>query len=312
VDIRPEQTAETGQTVPRAKRRRSWREWRGLITATVEALVSDRCSMAAAGCAFYATLALFPAISTLVSIYGLGFSPANVEQQLHFLRGLLPPPAFNLISDRVHELVTHSSGQLGFRLVVSFLITFWSAATGTKSVLSALNVAYAVEEQRSYLRFQVVTLSMTFAAMLVAVLGIAVLVFIPVLINLIGWEAHAAALIDVAAVIMLLAFVTASIAALYWIGPCRSTGQKRRRIAPGAAVATALWLIASALLRFYVANLSTFGTTYGSLAAVVGIMLWFYLTVYAVLLGAELNAGLEASPPTAAPPGPPHVTAKVP
>ncbi len=250
--------------------------------------------MAAAGCAFYATLALFPAISTLVSIYGLVLSPANVEQQLGFLRGLLPMPAYMLISNRVHDLVTQPPSQLGFRLVISSLVTFWSAATGTKSVLSALNVAYNVEEQRSFLRFQAVTLGMTFAAMLVAVLGITMLVFVPVVINFVGLEAHAAALIHTVGTLTLLAFVAASIAVLYRVGPSR-TQEQARRIAPGATVATLIWLVISVLLTFYVANLSSFGATYGPLAAVVGVMLWFWLTIYAVLLGAELNAQLEVS-----------------
>ena len=275
-------------------RRRGWQEWRGILTATVEALISDRCSMAAAGCAFYATLALVPAISTLVSLYGLAFSPANVEPQLRYLRGLLPAPAFVLISSRVHDLVTQPPGQLGVHLVVALLVTFWSSGTGTKSMLSALNVAYNVEEQRSFLRFQAVSLGMTLAAILSAVLGIAVLVFVPVVINFIGLEAHAAALIHAAGVAMLLAFVATSIAVLYRVGPSRVRKQVQR-IAPGTTVATLLWLVASVALTFYVANLSNFGSTYGPLATVVGIMLWFWVTVYAVLVGAELNAQLEAA-----------------
>lgn len=290
---------------------RGWKEWRGILTGTVEALVSDRCSMAAAGCAFYATLALFPAISTLVSIYGLVLSPANVEQQLNYLRGLLPMPAFDLIAGRVHDLVTQPPGQLGIHLVVGSLITFWSAATGTKSVLSALNVAYNVDEQRSILRFQAVALGMTLAAMLGAVLGIAVLVFFPVVIDFIGLEAHAAALIHAAGVVMVLAFVAISVAVLYRVGPSRAR-KGGQRIVVGTTVATLLWLVASVLLTFYVANLSSFGATYGSLAAVVGVMLWFWVTVYAVLVGAELNVQLEAAeaPPEAlrtSPSGDAHV-----
>ncbi len=281
----------------RHRRQRTWRDWRGMLVATFEALVSDRGSMAAAGCAFYATLALFPAITTLVALYGLVFNSANVEPQLRYLSGLLPPAAFALIADRVHDLVGQPPAQLGIHFIVSSVVTFWSAATGTKSLLSALNVAYNVPEQRSFLRFQMVALGMTLAAMLVAVLGIAVLVFIPVVINFIGWTAHGAALIHGAALGMLVAFVAASNAALFRIGPSRRR-KSGQRIVPGAAVATLLWLVVSVLLTFYVANLASFGATYGPIAAVVGIMLWFYLTAYVVLLGAELNAQLEneASP----------------
>ncbi|HEX5327512.1 MAG TPA: YihY/virulence factor BrkB family protein [Acetobacteraceae bacterium] len=276
----------------REVRRQPRNGWRRMAMSAFEALVSDRGSIAAAGCAFYATLALFPAITTLVSLYGLAFNRANVESQLLYLHGLLPSPAFELIADRVHDLVTQPSGQLGLRLLVSSLVTFWSAAAGTKSMLSALNVAYNVEEQRSFLRFQAVALGTTLAAMMAAVLGISVLVFMPVVLSFIGLKAHAGVLIHAVGMLMLVAFVAISVAVLYRIGPSRRR-KAVQRIAPGTAVATLIWLVASSLLTLYVANLATFGATYGSIAAVVGVMLWFYLSVYAVLLGAELNSQLE-------------------
>jgi membrane protein len=283
VDASPEQQGQD---------RHAWQDWWDIIVGTFQALISDRCSMAAAGCAFYATLALFPTITTLISIYGLVFNRADIEPQLRYLHGLLPAPAFALIEDRVHELIIQPSGQLGIRLLVGSLVTFWSAATGTKSLLSALNVAYDVSEQRGLLQFQMVSLGMTLAGMVVAVLGLAVVVSIPVVINFIGLTAHATALIYTAAMMIMLAFVASSITVLFRIGPSR-TRDAGQRIVPGTVVATLLWMLAGALLTFYVAHLSSFGVTYGSIAAVVGVMLWFYLTAYAVLVGAEFNAQLE-------------------
>ena len=252
--------------------------------------------MAAAGCAFYATLALFPAISTLVSIYGLAFKLETIEQQLRLLHGLLPPAGYNLIANRVHDLVTQPSAQLGLKLIISFLVTFWSANTGTKSLLSALNVAYDVNEERSFLRFQAVTLGLTFSAIVVVVLGIAVLVAIPVVVNGIGLGAESTQLIHGSGVFMLVLFAAASIFVLYRVGPARKH-RRRQRLLPGVIAATLLWLAASAGLNFYIANLTNLGVTYGPIAAVIGIMLWFYLTAYAVLVGAELNAQLEGPLP---------------
>ncbi|MDE2583731.1 MAG: YihY/virulence factor BrkB family protein, partial [Rhodospirillales bacterium] len=114
--------------------------------------------MAAAGAAFYATMALFPAISTLISLYGLVFDRASVAGQLRFLRGLLPPQAYGLIAGRVGALVDQPSGQLGVGLAIASVIAFWSASAGTRSVLSALNVAYGVREQRGFVRFHAITL----------------------------------------------------------------------------------------------------------------------------------------------------------
>ena len=268
------------------------RRWRGVLLATLESLSTDRASMAAAGAAFYATLALFPAISTLVSLYGLVFDRASVATQLQFLHGLLPAPAYALIAQRVGTLVDQPPAQLGLGLAVASVVAFWSASAGTRSVLTALNVAYGVREQRSLLRFYAMALAMTLAAMLVAVLGIAVLVALPVVVGFLGLASHTATLAHLAGVGMLVAFVAASVAALYRVGPSRAGGG-RRRVWPGVAVATALWLAVSGALSFYVAHLANLGATYGPLGAVVGVMMWFYLSVYAVLVGGEVNAQLE-------------------
>ena len=254
--------------------------------------VTDQVSLAAAGCAFYATLALFPAISMLISVYGLAFDVQAVEQQLALLRDLLPPPAFALISDRVHELVSQPNDTLSISLVVSLLVAFWSAAAGTKSVLSALNVAYDAMEQRGILGFQLIALAMTLCAVAAAVLAIAVLVFLPTAISFVGLSDYSAALINGFSTALLIVLVGGSIALLY-----RSVRRASRRRTSGSfpaqSLATLLWLIASAGLSFYVSHIARFGVTYGPLGAVVAIMLWFYLTAYAVLLGAEVNAQLE-------------------
>jgi membrane protein len=266
--------------------------WIALLGSTLRASTTDRVSLAAAGCAFYATLALFPAISMLISVGGMVLDPVTAEQQLAVLSGLLPAPAFGLIEDRVHQLIAQGSGSLSVNLLVSFLLTFWSSATGSKSVLSAVNVAYDVTEQRPFLRFQAIGLAMTLVAVMCAVLAIGVLLLLPPAIDFLGLERHGGGLIHAAGMAMLIGFFFVSIALLYRFGPSRPT-PARPRIKPGATLATVLWLIASELLSLYVSRIGTFGATYGSLGAAVGVMLWFYVSAYAVLLGAELNARLE-------------------
>ena len=266
--------------------------WHSLVGRTLRASTTDRMSLAAAGCAFYATLALFPAISLLISVGGIILDPVTAEQQLSALSGLLPPPAFSLIQDRVHQLVKQNDNVLSLHLAFSFLLTFWSSATGSKSVLSALNVAYDVTEQRPYLRFQAIGLAMTLVSILCAVLAISVLLVLPPAIAFLGWSSHGGGLIHAAGLAMLICFFFISIAVLYRYGPSRPA-PRRPQIIPGVTLATTLWLIASELLSLYVSRMGSFGTTYGSLGAAIGVLLWFYVSVYAVLLGAELNARLE-------------------
>ncbi|MFL5287598.1 MAG: YihY/virulence factor BrkB family protein [Rhodopila sp.] len=275
--------------------------WARLARNTVLASTTDRVSLAAAGCAFYATLALFPAISMLISTIGLILDPVTAEQQLTGLSSLLPPPAFSLIADRVHQLISQSGGSLSLHLLVSFLLTFWSSSTGSKSVLSAVNVAYDVTEQRPFLQFQLIGLAMTLVAVLCVILAIGVLLLLPPAIDFLGLAQHGGSLIHAIGLAMLIGFFFVAVALLYRFGPSRAP-PRRPRIKPGAALATALWLIASEGLSFYVSRLSSFGATYGSLGAIIGVMMWFYVSAYAVLLGAELNASLEEMDVGAFPP----------
>lgn len=269
------------------------RRWWGVLYGAVTDSITDRVSLAAAGCAFYATLAFFPAISTLISVYGLAFNPKEVESQLMVLQHIVPAPAYLLITDRVRQLVTAPSSNLTVGLAISFVLTFWSASAGTRSVLSALNVLHDQTEQRGYVRFQLVGLAMTMGAVLVTVLGIALLVFIPAAIAFVGLSRYRVGLLHAAAVLLLIGVVGTALAVLYRLGPSRRPSPTEPTL-PGVVLATALWLVASLLLSWYVANIGTFGVTYGPIGAVVGIMLWFYVWAYAALLGAELNVRLRS------------------
>lgn len=270
----------------------AWRRWRTVLADTLQAATTDRISMTAAGCAFYATLALFPAISMLISIYGLVLHPFTAERQLAVLAEIMPGPAYELIEARVHQLVHQTSHALSLNLLVSFLVTFWSAATGSKSILTAVDIAYQVKQRRRFVRFQAVGLGMTLLAVLCGILGMGVLLGLPAAIRFTGLSRHGAVLIHIAGMAMLIGFFFAAIALLYRYGPSRPR-PRHQRIKPGALLATLVWLVASEALSWYVSRISSFGVTYGPLGAAVGVMLWFYVSAYATLLGAELNARLE-------------------
>jgi membrane protein len=267
------------------------RPWPRVLANTWREISSDRVSLAAAGCAFWATLALFPAITTLISLYGLLFDPQTVEPQLAQLRPLLPPAAFALIEQRVATLVSHGRTNLGASLLVSSLLTFWSAATGTKSLLSALNLAYEKQESRGFLRFQATGLLVTLCAIVGAVLGLAILPFLPVAIAFVGLSAHLQPLVHLGGFVVLVLFVLLALALLYRFGPNRPAA-RWHWVTPGSLLATLLWLAASVLFSLYVAHLASYDATYGPLGAVAGVMMWFWVSAYVVLAGAELDAEL--------------------
>ena len=266
--------------------------WRVIAWNTFIASTTDHVSLAAAGCAFYATLSLFPAISMLISIYGLLFDPGSVVPQLSILRDLLPPPAFMLIEDRVMQLVRQPHGHLTIGLGVAFLVSFWSSASAAKAVLSAMNVAYNTTDRRPFFRFQLIGLAMTLSAVMCAVLAIAALVVLPPVIQFSGLSAFGAGLIQIASFGLVIGLFAAGLSLLYARGPSRAP-PPNARLMPGTALATLLWLLSSWLLSQYVSKLANFDATYGSIGAVVGIMFWLYVSAYAVILGAELNAQLE-------------------
>ncbi len=281
-------------TVPRWPWNLPGNAWSGVLGRTWGAISSDRVSLSASGCAFWATLALFPAISMLVSIYGLVFDPTTVAPQLEQLRPLLPPAAFDLISKQVQSLVSHGGTTLGASLLVSTALALWTASTGTKSMLSALNLVYSTEESRGFLRFQATGLLLTLFAIVGAVLGLAILVLLPAVLGFIGLSWHLQGLLALAGHVLLVLFVLAALSLLYRLGPNRP-GARWRFATPGSVLATILWLIASVLFSLYVGHVATYDTTYGPLGAVAGVMIWFWVSSYLVLAGAELDNELSAA-----------------
>jgi membrane protein len=269
-----------------------WAGWKRVLHRTLNEIVTDRVSLVAAGCAFYATLALFPTITMVISIYGLVFDPTTVEPQLAALHDLLPPSAFRLIADRVHVLVSKPPSTLTFSLVLSVVIALWSSATGTKSILGALNLAYEEREKRGFLRFQLTAFAMTLGGMIAVAVGIALLVLLPAAESFIGISEGAKLLARLASYTMLVCFVLLALSMLYRFGPSRRS-PNWHWVTPGALLATVLWLAASALFSYYVGHLASYDATYGPLGAVVGVMMWFYVSAFVVLVGAELNAELE-------------------
>jgi membrane protein len=278
--------------VDRVFDRRHWPLLRRALIAAGKATASQRVSLVAAGCAFYATLALFPSITALISLYGLVFNPDTVQPQLHYLQQFMPPAAYSLISDRIQSLVSAPARGLGLGFLISLMISLWSSSTGTKSVLNALTLAYDETETRGMIRFQFIAMGMTLVAVIGAALAIGILVFIPILVAFIGLSGYARLLVGLLSFAAMVGFVVTALGLLYRFGPA---GGGRVFYAPGAALATILWLLGSWAFGFYVGHFAAYSATYGPLAALIGLMMWFYLSAYIVLLGAEVNAALDTA-----------------
>ncbi len=260
------------------------------VISAAQATASQRVSLVAAGCAFYATLALFPTITMLISLYGLVFNPDTVQPQLHYLEGFMPPDVYMLISQRIQSLVSQPAKGLGLSFAVSLALSLWSSSTGTKSVLNALTLAYHERETRGLVRFQLVALSMTFIAVIGTILAIGFLVFLPIAFAFLGLPGSMEFLVGLISFVAMIIFMIAALGLLYRFGPA---GRNRTFYAPGAAIATVAWLAASWAFGLYVGRFAAYSATYGPLATIIGLMMWFYISAYVVLFGAEFNAALD-------------------
>ena len=267
--------------------------WKDILWRTWEEQGKDNISIVAAGVAYYALFAIFPAIAALVSLYGLVFDPAGVEQQVNQLAGLLPPEALNVLRDQARNVASAPQEGLGFGVLFGLALTLWSASRGTNSLITALNIAYGEEERRSFIWLAGLSLLLTLAGLVFVIMTLAMIVAVPAAINFlglrdtpIGWAASLARWPILAVAIVL------ALAVLYRYGPDRRQ-PKWRWVTWGSAIATALWIIASVGFSVYVSNFGSYNQTYGSVGAGVVLLLWFNLTSYVILMGAELNAEIE-------------------
>jgi membrane protein len=268
-----------------------WRGWKEILWRTYEKINDNRLLAVAAGVVFYGLLALFPAISAFVSLFGLFANASTIESHLSALSGVLPGGAVDILRRELTRFAANKSN-LSIGFVVSFLFALWSANAGTKSVIDALNVAYGEKEKRSFIRLNLVSLLYTVIALALLALAIGAVVVAPIVLGHLGLGSVASTLIAVLRWPVLLALVVTGLALSYRYLPCRRE-PRWQWLSVGSAVAAVAWLASSLLFSWYLSNFSTYNVTYGSLGAAVGMMMWMWISMVVVLVGAQLNAEIE-------------------
>lgn len=265
--------------------------WRDILLRVKDEQSKDNMSIVAAGVAFYFLLALFPALAAMVSIWGLVADPAQLATEVQAMSGVLPEQARAIISDQLQQLAG-SGGQLGFWAVVSILIALWSASQGTKALMTAFNIAYEEEEKRGFLRYYGTALLLTLGMILFVPIVLAIVAAVPAIIGSLGLGATVEWVLRLARWPLLAVLVMVALAVLYRYAPSRDE-PRWEWVSWGAAFATIVWLLGSIAFSVYVSNFGSFNETYGSFGAIIILLLWFNLTAYVVLLGAELNSEME-------------------
>lgn len=266
--------------------------WKDILLRTKQETSRDYISLVAAGVAFYGLLAIFPALAAAISIYGLVADPADIQQQMSGVMSVLPEQAAGILRQQMQSLASQPSGGLSIGVAVGILLALWSAAKGMKALMQGLNIAYDEQESRGFFKLNGIALLLTVGGIVFGLLALSVITLVPAAIQMLNLSGLIATVVSLVSWPLLLGALVVSLAMAYRYGPSRDEPQWRWA-SWGAGVAAGLWLIGSILFSVYVANFGSYGKTYGSLGAVVILMMWLFLTAYAILLGAELNSEIE-------------------
>lgn len=265
--------------------------WLDVLSRTKQQVNEDNLSIVAAGVAFYAFVAVVPAIVVLVALYGLVADPATVTDQVTSLARFLPGEVVPLLRDQMTRIANDET-KAGISAIIGVLLALYSSANATKALITGLNIAYEEEEKRGFIKLNAVALMLTFGAIVGVVLAVSLVAGLPVVLKYLHITSGVETMLNIVRWPLVAAAFGIGLAVLYRFGPSRDDA-KWRWISPGAIVAGVLWLIGSALFSLYVAKAGTYDQVYGPLGAVVVFLMWLYISAFVVLIGAELNSELE-------------------
>lgn len=245
----------------------------------------------AAGVAFFSVLAIFPALAALVAIWGLFADPHVVAANMTDLTEFLPPQAFEILNTQVQGLVGAGASRLGWTTAISLGAALWSARAGMAALVQGINAIFG-RENRGGLHHQALSLVLTLAMVGAAVVALAAGIILPIVLAFVPLGPYEAGLIGLARWSLAPAATILGIGVVYRYGP-NLPGLRPPLMSIGLAVAVLLWLAASAGFSVYLSNFANYNKVYGSIGAVVALLMWFYLSAWAVLMGAAVNAALS-------------------
>jgi len=266
--------------------------WWDILTRVRREMTADNVDIMAGGLALYALLAVFPALAAAVSIYGLFASPADMASHLQEISANLPEDATKILQQQLTDLSEHPQDTLSIGIIVGIVLALWSARKGMVALMTATNVAYDEEEERGFFKQLFVSMAFTLGAVIGFLAVLALGVAVPVVLAFLPLGPAAEVVLLVLRWVLLFAVAVLGLAVLYRYAPDRK-GARWRWVTPGSLIASTLWLIGSALFAIYVRNWGSYGETYGALGGVIVLLMWFYLSGYIVILGAEINSEME-------------------
>lgn len=264
--------------------------WVDILWRVGAAYFGDRVGFFAGGVTFFIVLSLFPTLAAFVTLYGLFADPADAWGRLQFLYSILPSSVAGFLGGEMQRLAENSSGQLTFTLVWTLLLSLWTANGGIKTLFYGLNVAYHEVEKRSLVRYNLICMAFTLSGITAVLLTAALVVGAPIVLSVFGLSEDFGAIAWMRWPILFVGYV-AALTVIYRFGPCRQKA-RWRWLTPGAIFAATLSVTVSILFSWYLSNFVRLDS-YGPLAAFMGFLLWIWISVQIILMGAEVNAEIE-------------------
>lgn len=271
--------------------------WRVLL-AVYRVAGEKHLGLIAAGVAFFGMFGIFPGIAAVIAIFGLMADPVVIAEQLTLMEGIIPPGAYRLLSGQINGLVNAPSQTLGWATVVSITLALWSCRAGVGALIGGLNAIAGQRKRNGFLQM-VVAFLLTIALVALALVAVMAVIILPIGIAFIPMANATVWFLEGARWLIALGVLMIGLSLLYRFGPAR-IGGRGRWFTVGAFVVVILWVAASAGLSYYLTNFASYNEVYGSIGAVIGLLLWLYVSAYLILLGAVLNVEVHGhtAPPS--------------
>jgi len=263
-----------------------------VLKRTIRGVRDTNASIIAAGVAFYAFLALVPALIAVVAIYGLVANPADVKDQISSFTSALPSDAQKLLSNQLSSITRSAGGGTGVAAIIAIVGALWSASSGIAALNTGLTVVNRETETRGFLKKRLLALVLTLFAVAGILVMLALVVALPSVLDSIDITGIGSTVLELARWPLLAGVLLIGLAVIFRYGPQRRR-PRWRWVSPGAIVAVIVGLVASVGFSIYVSLLGNYNKTYGALGAIIIMLLWLYLMAFAVLFGAAMNAELE-------------------
>jgi membrane protein len=247
-------------------------------------------SIVAAAMSFYAMFSFVPAISAMVLMYAWISDPSTISEHVNQVSEVLPGEMQTIIESQLTSLSETTA--VGFGAISAVVLALWAASRVARNLMEGLNMIYDEEERRNFFKSNGIALALTVFGIILSILAVVVIVGLPAFFSQFNLGALVQAGIGAASWLILLGFFSLFLSVVYKFGPSRQNPQWRW-VSWGAGIAAVLWAVASLGFTFYASNFGNYNETYGSLGAIVVVMMWFFITFFVILLGAEINAEVE-------------------